>query len=72
MLSVHSFSAHYVVLNREQHEKYPYNQSSHNKKYMKCLIFKACASFIDFKVGMLLSHGFVSLVVVLDSLPSKV
>ena len=27
------FSPLYSVINREQHKKYPYNQSSHNKIY---------------------------------------
>jgi len=60
-----------IVINREQHKKYPYNQSSHNRKYMECSIVEVRASFIDFKVGVLLGHGFVSLLVVLDSVPSK-
>ena len=34
------------VINREEHEKYPYNQSSHNRKYTKRSIVKARASFI--------------------------
>jgi len=65
------FSPLHSVINREQYEKYPYNQSSHNRKYTECSIVKARASFIDFKVGVLLGHGFVSLLVVLDSVPSK-
>ena len=32
-------------------QKYPYNQSSHNRKYTECSIVKAHASFINFKVG---------------------
>jgi len=59
------------VINREQHKKYPYNQSSHNRKYMERLIAKACTSFINFKVGVSLGHGFISLIVVLDSISSK-
>ena len=65
------FSPLRSVINREQHEKYPYNQSSHNRKYTECSIVKAHASFINFKVGVSLGHGFVSLLVVLDSVPSK-
>ena len=59
------------IINREQHENYPYNQSSHNRKYTECSIVKMRASFIDFKVGVSLGHGFVLLLVVLDSVPSK-
>jgi len=65
------FSLLCIVINREQHEKYPYNQSSHNRKYTEGLIVEARASFIDFKVVVSLGHGFVSLPVVLDSIPSK-
>ena len=65
------FSPLRSIINREQHKKYPYNQSSHNRKYMECLIVKACASFINFKVGVSLGHCFVSLLVVLESVPSK-
>jgi len=65
------FSPLCSVKNREQHEKYPYNQSSHNRKYMECLIIKVRASFIDFKVGVLLGHGFILFLVALDSVPSK-
>ena len=57
------FSPLCSVINREQHEKYPYNQFSHNRKYTECSIVKARASFIDFKVGVSLGHGFVSLLV---------
>jgi len=57
------------VLTILQHEKYPYNQSSHNRKYKECLIVKAHTSFIDFKVGVSLGHGFISLLVVLNSVP---
>jgi len=38
---------------------------------MECSIVEARASFIDFKVGVSLGHGFISLLVVLDSVPSK-
>jgi len=38
---------------------------------MESSIAKAHTSFIDFKVGVSLGHGFVLLLVVLDSLPSK-
>jgi len=65
------FGPLHSTINREQHEKYPYNQFSHNRKYTECLIVKARTSFIDFKVGVLLGHGFVLLLVVLDSIPSK-
>jgi len=65
------FSTLHSVINTEQHEKYPYNQSSHDRKYTECSIIKAHASFIDFKVGVSLGHGFISLLVVLDSVPSK-
>jgi len=65
------FSQLRSVINRQQHEKYPYNQSSHKRTCMECSIAKARALFIDFKVGMSLGHGFVSLLVVLDSVPSE-
>jgi len=65
------FSPLRSVINREQHEKYSNNQSSHNRKYMECSIVKARASFINFKVGVSLGHSFVSLLAVLDSVPSK-
>ena len=52
------FSPLRSVVNGKQHEKYPYNQSSHNRKYTECSIVRAHASF---KVGMLLGHGSVSL-----------
>ena len=64
------FSPLRSVINREQHEKHPYNQSSHKRKYTECSIVKVRASFINFKVGVSLSHGFVLLLVVLDSIPS--
>jgi len=54
------FSPLRSVISREQHEKYPYNQSSHNRKYTEYSIVKAHASFIDFKAGMSLGHGFAS------------
>jgi len=38
---------------------------------MEYSIVKARASFIDFKAGVSLGHGFVSLLVLLDSIPSK-
>ena len=65
------FSPLRSVINGEQHEKYPYNQSSHNRKYTKCSIVEERASFINFKVGVSLGNGFVSLLVVLDSIPSE-
>jgi len=65
------FSPLRSVINREQHKKYPYNHSSHNRKYRECSIVETCSSFIDFKVGVSLGLGFVSLLVVLDSVPSK-
>ena len=65
------FSPLCSVINREQHKNYPYNQSSHNRKYTECSIIKVCASFINFKVGVSLGHGFVLLLVVLNSVPSK-
>ena len=34
------FSPLRSIVNREQHEKYPYNQSSHNRKYTECSIVK--------------------------------
>jgi len=65
------FSPLRIVINREQYEKYLYNQSSHNRKYTERSIVKARTSFIDFKVGVSLGHGFVLLLVVLDSVLSK-
>ena len=65
------FSPLRSVINWEQHEKYPYNQFSHTRKYTEWSIVKARASFIVFKVGVSLGHGFVSLLVVLDSVPRK-
>jgi len=65
------FSPLRSIINREQHKKYPYNQFSHNRQYTECSIVKACTSCINFKVGVSLGHGFVSLLVVLDSIPSK-
>ena len=65
------FSPLCSIINREQHKKYPYNQSSHNRKDTECLMVKARASFIDFKVGVSLGHGFVLLLVALDSIPSR-
>jgi len=34
-------------------------------------LFAVPVTFIDFKVGVSLGHGFVSLLVVLDSVPSE-
>jgi len=38
---------------------------------MEYSIVEARTSFINFKVGVLLGHGFVLLLAVLDSVPSK-
>ena len=35
------FSPSRSIINRKQHEKYPYNQSSHNTKYTECSIVEA-------------------------------
>ena len=43
----------------------------YNRKYTECSIVKALASFIYFKVGVSLGHGFVSVLVMLDSVPTK-
>ena len=66
MLCIHSFISSPLcsVINREQHEKYPYNQFSHNRKYTQSSIVQTRALFIDFKVGVSFGYGFISLLVV--------
>jgi len=65
------FSPLRSVINSEQHEKYPYNQSSHSRKYTVYSIVKVHTSFIDFKVGVSLGNGFVLLLIALDSVLSE-
>jgi len=67
-LCIHSFSAHYAAENSTK--SIPTINPAITKSIQNVRSLKR-ASFINFKVGVLLGHGFVSLLVVLDSIPSK-
>ena len=53
-----SYSAHYIhrIINREQHEKYLYNQSSHYRKYKMHNHLSVCPIAVNLRVGVSLYH----------------
>ena len=64
------FSQLRSVINREQHESIPTITPTITENIWNARLLNR-ASFINFKVGVSLSHGFVSILVVLDSVPNN-